>query len=217
VHNERMTTALLLTFITLLFLALPLHAELSVTFESSGLVVSGITPGGSVVVKGVARVPMGYYVRISRYYDLLTDSDQDGKVTVPGDIPQKSVWAAIDPTTAQFVVAWPEGSPASVVSMQASPMTGDSAGNLTGVTFESGLADVLVTRNGGLIWEALVADGGGDDADGQSDGSVDIPMNALEPQNTAIQYSAPVRYQTGDVVVLIDTEELTIQVVKVNQ
>ncbi len=209
-----MTTALLFTFIAL---TVPVHAALSVTFESSGLVVSGITPGGSVVVKGAARVPMGYYVRIARYYDLLTDSDQDGKVTFAGEIPQKSVWAAIDPTSSQFVVGWPQGSPASVVQMQASPMTADTSGNLTGVTFESGLADVLVTRSGGLIWEALVADGGADDADGESDGSVDIPLNALEPQNTAIQYSAPLGYQTGDVVVLIDTEELAIQVVKVNQ
>lgn len=79
-------------------------AKLSVGFGPRSITVAGVTPGGTLIVFGVAREPLNTIPvtpAIVVRAETLVDLDRDGIVSLefPGAVPRLGMWAAVDLTT----------------------------------------------------------------------------------------------------------------------
>ncbi len=81
----------------------------AITFTPKGIRVTGITPGGAVLIYAVAMVRADTGDHIERYQQVLHDDDHDGIVTYDHGmpIPTDGVWLAVDVTNGQYAVSSP--------------------------------------------------------------------------------------------------------------
>lgn len=76
----------------------PSPPELTIRFEPAAVVVDGVPPEGSVALLGVGRRSLTYLVQLEVSDQVLDDLDGDGSVRLELDaeIPERSLWAAVD-------------------------------------------------------------------------------------------------------------------------
>src|SRR4051794_15515256 len=112
-------------FLSLIFCAAPVlvsgqsrssgaGAAMGLTFNGSVVRVAGATPRGDVVVISVMQEARhGMISRFSEAQQFLTDSDGDGAVEYDRKdvVPFRSVWAAVDLSSGDSVIAAPAGFP----------------------------------------------------------------------------------------------------------
>jgi hypothetical protein len=76
----------------------PAHAQPELSFDSTGVLVSGVTAGETVLILGTGRERHGLVGHQFHLSDRVTDDDKDGVVRWErGEpIPPSSTWAAVD-------------------------------------------------------------------------------------------------------------------------
>jgi hypothetical protein len=182
-----------------------------VRLEASELSVSGVTPGGRVVVWWLARGVNGYTRWQSRQAEVVVDADGDGRVTVAPvrGVPEDSLWAVVDAASGEYALASPLQGPLREVEP---PRT--LAGGLVGrgeLDEERGRVELLVVRPGvdgeSGAWTGGVDDGGASDGDGVRDGRARARLGRLTPVAEG-GAAAPAAFRAGDVVVAGNAEEL---------
>jgi hypothetical protein len=155
-----------------LFAAQPVAAEPQITFSSTVVTVSGVTPGTSVMVFGYGLEARTYESLPLRWSATVEDDDRDGIVTFDAQhaIPLRSVWVAADMTNADFAVASPPGF--GVTRSELAPSSLRSKGkDVSAVDFERTpvtMIYILPGRRG--AWVMREEDGSPTDVDGRANG-----------------------------------------------
>jgi hypothetical protein len=207
-----------------LCLALPFaaaHADpsrLTVVFSPTDVVISGSTPRGDVALIGLMREPLGYYSRVTPVYELLADPDGDGttRYELEARHAWKSVWGVVDLTTGDYVVARPERSPGKHVEVKGKGLGQGKNGKLSRLEHEGQWLTLLLVKPDGNLFAAMVVDGGPLDQDGENDNVIRVDMEALElARGKGEKPEKPDHYRAGDVVFVVDVDELTMSALKV--
>jgi hypothetical protein len=166
------------------------------------VVVSGLTPGRSVVCFGTLLESLGYEVG-SRRIVIVATANPSGlaRCDLGIELPVRSIWSAVDLTTGAYVTGKPAGSPGIVRELDQRSFT--APGRLrqqlaAGTSFQ----EILLVRPQAGAWTLSVGDGGESDEDGSLDGHISASPAAFEPVAGAT--GPPERFMPGDTLIAID-------------
>lgn len=194
----------------LTFLLLPLPASASpplLTFDSTSALASGLTSSGEAAFVGVMRLPRVYYQEVSTVRKVLAaDGTGTAVLAVEPQVGRRSVWAVVDLATGELAVAAPEDYPLNELPLASESIGRDAEDKPSLVSLDQKVAEVLLVRPGAGAWGLEAVDGGGEDADGEVDGAITLSVTALASLE---ETAAPVEFLAGDVLVVLDPNELT--------
>lgn len=154
-----------------LALALAAHAASdsagapAIAFTGTTVRVSGITPGGTVVIYGVTLVRVDFADHVERFRNAVSDDDHDGIVTwdIGKTVPQDGMWVAVDATNGQFVVGTPRfGIP---VAAPPSQLLRKTAGLVDTFAFDYSSVEAVYIHPGHGVWAVHAYDRGVHDHD----------------------------------------------------
>lgn len=187
-----------------LLCCLPAGAAPAITFEASGVTVSGLTPRGRGVLFSVAREVERYATTVVRREEILADEDGDGtaSLALEKEVPFKSVWIAVDLESGESVAAAPAGFPLREAELP--PRAIPAA--LNRLDLERKLVHLLLVRPKTGAWGLRVGDGGASDDDGRADGTLRARLGRF--WSVGDTPPPPERLAPGDVLLVIDQETL---------
>ncbi len=179
----------------------------TLTFDAGSLTASGLTASGEAAFLGVMRLPRVYYQEVYTVRETGT-ADAEGSLLLPVEpgVGRRSVWAVVDLATGELAVAAPEDYRLNELPLPAEAIGRDADDKPSRVTLSQKTAEVLLARHGSGAWGLAVTDGGPEDADGEVDGSITLSVAALAPME---ELAAPEELLAGDVLVVLDPNELT--------
>ncbi len=186
--------------------------ELAVTFEEAAVVVSDATPGGDVVVFGMARVPWGAYTQVVRRADVLAaDALGEALYEMPDGkaVPFKSLWAAVDLQTGHYAVAAPGDFPLQEIEFPGQGFEVGAPGLVNRLRHRFTWVDELLVRPGVGAWVLHGADGAPEDEDGEANGALVTGLESLEPLEPAGP-DPPAGFAAGDVLVIVNPRDLRV-------
>ncbi len=200
-----------ISVLLLLVGSLPARAVLSMTLEEKAVTLSGVTPGQSAVLMGVDRRPIEFGVAVSRRFETLTDADADGVVRfeMPEGVSLGSAWWGADLTSGDLVSGG--GDPNGLVVMASEDRSVSAAaapGELSLAVFHHPRLELALVRPTVGAFHSSLAEGGGGDEDGVSDGTLSLSLLSLAP--TASGQAALSDIQTDDVLIGIDPHTLEV-------
>jgi hypothetical protein len=201
-------------------LAVPLAAQpLTFEFEPGVVRVTGLEPGGSVALLGVARVYENLQTSVVRVHELLADDDADGAVerlferalvTTPN-----SIWVAVDVANGAWLVAAPPSGALVDGAALAPAVETVNGGAFLHLALESKSAEILFVRPGEGAWRALASDGAWGDGDENRDGRLRVVREVFAP--LAGEAEAPNHWTANDLVVAIEPDTLRVLARRVGQ
>jgi hypothetical protein len=188
-------------------------SALTMTVNVSKVTVAGVTPHGSVVFFAVCRFVDRTTVTVRPLAQVVVDDDGDGKVIVDvgQPVPWKSILAAIDFTSGQFILGTPDAAafPLMPLDLTASPLEADSLGALKHLVLSHRVCEMLHVRPAVGAWEQVLADGNKFDDDHVSDGKSKANV-AAGIAIAAGMPAAPDKFEKGDVIVVIDRQRMQV-------
>ena len=193
--------AILLTAVVLG--GLSLQAQPAVSFDQSGFLLRGITPGSQAVSYSVTHEPQPYTTRVVERIRMLGPG-------VPGDVlrdqlgsaPRRnSVWAAIDLGNAEATFAAPGGRQVRHGNLPTQTLHARSDGTLQ-ITCDGDSLTLLYIRPHSGIWIMNVNDGAESDDDGRPDGVVTASLVKFKPLGNSPP--PPTGSRGGDRVIVIN-------------
>ncbi|HEV7920349.1 MAG TPA: hypothetical protein VGR02_06110 [Thermoanaerobaculia bacterium] len=183
---------------------------LSLRVESDAVVVSEVTRGGSAVIFGVAYDVSGSVPTRMRTATIVRDDDGDGTVRYepPQGVPRQGIWGAVDFATGAVQLGSRPGYRLMLLDepLERSLQAQDGSARLDRFERAVAFAEILVVRPGQEAWTLTASEGGENDDDHFANDNLVVPVDhliALSPGG-----KAPVRLQAGDVVLLIDTDNM---------
>jgi hypothetical protein len=194
-------------------------APVSIAFDKSAVVVSGVTPGGKAVIFVVsreltARRPAS--VQFVRRTEILLDTARSGSVTydLGKPVPSAAIWAAVDLTTGRYVVK-PSPGYSAIRLDGAGLVKNDSAGQLRKLHWPAAEMEALLVRPGDGAWRLTAAKYSKLDEHGAPDQPIGIDVANMAAVGDPAP--APKNFKRGDVVVLIDPRWMQYAVAEVGQ
>jgi len=186
-----------------------------IAFDADGLSLSGLTPGGEAVLFGVARRALGYHQRVERVEEVVVADEEGGaRYDVPEGVPVTAVWALVDLATGEVSAGPSPGFSRSVRPFPTAGLRGRGgvpdrlAASLEG-------AHILYVRPGEGAWGTALLDGGVYDQDGVDDGAFEVALEDLVAVGTSGPPVAPAEVAAGDLVVVVDSTDLDLFVLRV--
>ncbi|MEA2326914.1 MAG: hypothetical protein QOE68_1873 [Thermoanaerobaculia bacterium] len=187
----------------------------SITFQTSSVAISGMTPGGKVILFGIGRRPLGV-AAVSYKLGLIQTGDGTGSTTFLFDRPLEtsSVYAAIDLETGAHVIMTPGTYPLRLTTLP------PKAFHKVGETYaEVALArvnlDILCVRPKKAAWRTFLTDGSSNDRDSKANGAITVDPTAFQPlEPTKEQFKD---FKEHDLVILIDALEMDVMVAEVQR
>ena len=177
----------------------------AITFERSAVVISGVKEKGSVAWLEAARVFVDMSLRLVRRSDIAVDDDGDGvvRIELEEDVPEQSVWVAVDLTSGAFVTAAAQGSELKPLAIPPSALRPGALGASDVFETAGVQLDLLLARPGAGAWSRALGDGGDADLDGQGDGRLELALEDLRPLGDSPALSPP-GIKPGDVLIVVD-------------
>lgn len=195
-----------LSLACLLLMATPaVAAPPALTFEPQAVAASGITPKGRVVWFSVAREISRRAATIVPRIEQVADDDGDAKVRLDlgQDVPQRSIWFAVDLETGEAGVATPEDFPLLEAELPARAIPAA----LNRLDLERQFVYVVLVRPGVGAWKLRAGDGGASDEDGQPDGTLRAALASLESIGPS-PAPPPERFSPKDLLLVIDPNRM---------
>jgi hypothetical protein len=186
------------------------------TFESQS-VTAQVTPGATTVWFGVKSEYGAYTPRTSEYAQILQDTDNDGTVRIELNAPAPvAVWMVVDMSTGGRTIATPAGVIVQRKSLPGAALTHASESASASVLIEQEDPAVCwVVRPATGAWRMIVMDGGNEDQDGLSDGSVTSSLESLQAVGSSPE--PPDDFAPGDIVVTVALDDLAVADLRVDQ
>jgi hypothetical protein len=176
----------------------------ALAFSGQTVTASGFSPHSSVVIFGVAMVPTRYSMQVQRWAKAIDDTSGSGVFTLDlgQDVPQQSVWAAVDRNGGDYVLSQPLGSLATVVD---TPPRGSRFQRRKGAVDTFGLVGtslwMLYVHPGHGVWLWKERDGSATDVDGPS-ASTTVSVDNAVP--LVAGDAKPKEFVPGGVLVAVD-------------
>jgi hypothetical protein len=194
----------------LLCVAVNAGAALNVSVDETGVNVSGVARGGSVVLFSCMRVQRTRAIGVKPEAVSLRDDDNDGTIRyAPKDgVPLRSVWIAVDQSSGEAAPAARADFPLLVSPIGDGDFKKDVEGEIASMGQELMRFSMLLVRPGSGAWTLTGFDGEKSDRDGIGDGRVKL---AFEDAQTVFgKDKAPKHLKKGDTVVVIDPGHLDV-------
>lgn len=204
------TPILALTFtITALMVALPSSAKtpLAVAVRPDAVTISGVTPGGDVVLFWYTKYSIHGVTHSDALAELLHDNDNDGVVTLSAKVSLRSVWVAVDLADGTLAYGALPQFPLSASRLDQTLLRKDAEGEIATMVRDNPRLAVLLVRPGSGAWMLRALDGNLNDRDGAANGKVEI---AFEDTLSIVdaKKKGPKHLKAGDVVAAIDPGHL---------
>ena len=201
-----------------LALALPSSAKtpLAVTVRTDAVTVSGVTPGGDVVLFWYTKYSIRGVMHSDALATLLHDGDNDGVVTMSAKVSLRSVWVAVDAADGSLAYGALPQFPLSASALDQTLFRKDAEGEIATMVRDNPRLAVLLVRPGSGAWMLRALDGNLNDRDGAPNGKVEI---AFEDTLSVIdgKKKGPKHLKAGDVVAAIDPGHLTLVTAQVTK
>ena len=181
-----------------------------ITFSATTVQVSGVTPGGTVVIYGVAYGRSNFTNSVTHFRAALTDDDHDGVVTYDAKrrIPPAGVWIAVDTRNGQFVIGAPGHDAVRGARRSATPFHKNAAGVVDTFMHDYPSVEMLYIHPGGGVWVVNTVDGGPLDRDPRS-GATGVSLadaqSLMPPGDTR-----PAAFAPGGVLVAFDVSRFEV-------
>jgi hypothetical protein len=187
---------------------------ITVTFERTSVTATGLTPGAQVVLFGVGREPKTYYSVVRPHADMQRDTDGDGVIrfAVPR-VNRQSQWAVIDMTSGFIKLAAPPGFGVESHELDEKHFKKATNGKLKKLEIEAQHAIVLWVRPDVGAWLGALHDAGSDDDDHKANSRVTLDTSTLKKVGNTTE-AEPGELGLRDVVIVVDTDEMTILVLE---
>lgn len=195
-------------------LAAPDGSSVHITVSSDRLSISGLTPGGGLVLFGISARPLRGVIAKKQIAEILPDADRDGVVAYePADgIPFRSVWVAIDLATGAYSVAAPEHYALDHAEIQRKALAKDADGLVEALDLDAVRSEVLLVRPGASAWRLHAFEGGSGDGDRTHDGRLRVIFDQFRSLDGSAAKS-PKKAKKGDVLALIEPVRLEVRTV----
>ena len=199
---------------------LPAQPTLHLDADGTEVRVESLEPGGGAVLLAVHRRVENYVTVAGGLREVLNDDAADGRVAMTLDqpVPLASIWIAVDLTSGETTVEWPEGFEARELgasSLRLLQGTDEAAGD-TLVT-AGRILEVFLVRPGEApqVWHRTLANGGPADVEPDPT-SMALSLGALESLTSGEQEASPApdTVQPTDLVILLDPTRLRWQIVE---
>lgn len=190
-------------------------ARPEVTFEAGAVEVDGLTPEGEVVLFGVARRTLGYHQRLVRIEEAsVADATGYARFEIEDGVPLHAVWVAVDLATGGMAAGPTPGFPRGVRPFPTAGLHGGGGlPDRLGGALEA--AQILYVRPGEGAWGTALRDGSVLDLDGLHNGSFEVALADFAPVNTVSPSAAPDEVAAGDLVVVVDSVNLVLFILRV--
>ena len=187
------------------------------TLSGSSIVVSSITPRGSVFAYGFAREPRGWWVQLVQRATQLVDTTGTGQVqwTIDKPVPLRSTWFAVDMTSGLYAVANPAGHRTTEVTLDSKHLKSDVGNEVTQLSFPGSSVQFVVVRPGVGGWAAMVLAGSSLDESKQQ-GWVSLSTANLQPIGGTTD-PVPKKLKKGDVVFILNSWRATYGITAVKE
>jgi hypothetical protein len=169
---------------------------------------TGLTPGGESVVFAVGRLSMPYLTRVIHWQEAVVADDEGALLFEVSDgVPAASVWVVAEPASGVVLLEIASEAVPPTAELPPGALRASPAGGRNRLVQRFAGVRVLFVRPGVGAWAGFLADGGSEDADGETDGSVEIALERLEPVGSTTA-TAPESVAVGDRLVVIDPSGL---------
>jgi hypothetical protein len=138
----------------------------AIKFSGSRIQVTGVTPGGTVLIYGTAMLYENYGEVLHRYRQVVVDDAREGAVSwdIGRGIPPRGVWIAIDTSNGEIAVGAP-GQAVAAARPQAQSLRARSGTITDTFSFTYPFADVIYVHPGHGAWSFHGIDGAPFDRD----------------------------------------------------
>jgi len=203
----------LLFFCVSLLVADAAHAadsQFHLTIDSVAVSVSGVSPGGSVVLFSCTRTSSIRSIAVKPSAIVLRDQDHDGVIRYAptGGVPLRSVWIAVDEGSGQAASIAPADFPLLVSAIGGNDLKKDVEGEIASMGLGLPRLSLLVVRPGTGAWIMTGFDGEATDHDQRGDGRVELAFE--DAKAVSGKDKAPKHLRKGDTVVAIDPGHLDV-------
>lgn len=181
----------------------------TVELDDRAVVISGVTPGGSVAVLGVGRRWQGAVTVRSLDVDQVVDDDRDGVIHyVPGmPLGDQAVFVGVDVETGDHGIAARGSLPKARPAPLAAKLLEGPVGKVDRLRLPGGFAYTLWVRPGEGAWWTGVSDGNRADQDASEDGFFTLAPTWAEALEGG--RPAPQAFAARDVLVVIQPKALS--------
>ena len=183
-------------------------AQLSMSFGTTDVTVSGMTKGGEAALVSLSRDTQGWVASVTPMSALLSDDNGDGSETyvLASQLVKRSVWVAVDVSTGETIVVSPgfSGRQSKIDPSQAIQM---GKGGLYSLLLDQrAVLDLTVVRPQRGAWHIRAWDGGTNDSDLDPNGTIQVDAQAMTPM--ARSHGVLADFQVGDILVGLDHTNL---------
>lgn len=184
----------------------------AVAFETSRVTVSGVSPGGNVLLYGLGRDFVRVSPELLRWAKVEAASTTDGTATfdIGRAVPARSVWIVVDVSTGAYAVATPQASFRRERAADQASFVINAAGNPQFFKMRGTGLDLLVVMPGVGGWLATVGASPGTDASGKAGWFSQVDFAKMVPIGSAPP--APEMLTGKELVVAIDPDSFEFSV-----
>ena len=197
---------------------LPLN--LNVEFGPRSLTFTGVTPGGTLIVFGVAREPLNttpITPAIVVRAETLIDVDRDGivRLDLAVSVPRQGMWAIVDLANGAHAAFSTPGYEPRLIQVNDELLRHDNAGQLKKLEWPFGEIDVLVARPGEGAWRFYASKSSALDENRGGSHTLRVDLGTM----TAIGSSpeGPGKFRKGDIVAIFDRGEMQYGILEVGR
>lgn len=181
-------------------LAADVLAAPAIAFERQSIVVSGMTPNGTIAWFGISQEPLRYPMRV-RHQTSLVNAAADGTVRLeqPAAIVPMSIWIAADLESGAWAVAAPPEFKMKSATLPAAALRRAAPGIEPRLDLDGEDYEVLYVRPRAGAWRA--SNGGA------------ISLRSLQPVGSSP--ASPDDFRPNDIIVVIDPLAMIVRTLRV--
>ena len=191
--------------------------QLTLSFETRAVVVTGATPHSDVILLGVTREPRLYNAHtIIRRLVQKDVPNAPVRFEFDRDLALASLYAAVDTRTGASAINTPSGFPLRLHEISPAAFHKNGSGDIVDLTLTLNWVEVLYVKpGGGGSWSLSTLEGAPNDGDGKPNGRLVIAPAKMRG-NTA---SAPglQKFTPHDVIIVLDPGTLSAYATEVPQ
>lgn len=176
---------------------------MTLTFGTGQVTVGGVVGRHQVIAFGIGIGVRGYTPLLTRNVKASRDDDGDGIIAFPArSLTPRSVWAAVDFETGDYVVGTPTGEMPRPLNFPADSWRG----NRVDLDIHRAYLEVLVVRRRVGAWTLRAADGGSNDADATSNAVLKLRLDKME--KLIGEEKGPPFAVAKDLIIVVDPQNL---------
>jgi len=192
-------------------------SQFRVTVDAAAVTISGVPPGGSVVLFSCTRTSSFRSIAVKPAAVMMSDEHHGSVIRYApsGGVPLRSVWIAIDAGSGEAAAAAPADFPLLVSPIGADDLKKDVEGEIASMGLGLPRLSMLLVRPGTGAWIMTGFDGEATDHDQRGDGRVQLAFEDAKPVSG--KDKPPKHLRKGDTVVAIDPGHLDVFIATIDK